>query len=229
LVRTAYRKLALRVPALRALGRLYGLLHGRPRRYRYLEELVERHGCRRFMEIGTGKGDSAVRMIEAAARRWDRSEIEYYGFDLFELLDREVAQKELTKIPPPMEDVQRRLETTGARIRLFRGNTNETLWAAAEALPTMDFVFIDGGHSIETIENDWHGVQGLMHERTVVLFDDYYADRLDMGARHLVESLDSSEYRVKVLPIQDVFRKPWGLLCVNMVLVVRQSDAVGAA
>jgi hypothetical protein len=202
LVRTAYRKLALQVPALRALGKLYGLLHGRPRRYRYLEELVERH---------------------------DRSEIEYYGFDLFELLDREVARKELTKIPPPMQDVQRRLEKTGARIRLFRGDTNETLWAAAEALPAIDFVFIDGGHSIETIENDWRGVQRLMHEKTVVLFDDYYADRLDVGARYLVESLDSSKFRVEVLPIQDVFRKPWGLLCVNMVLVVRQSDEAGVA
>jgi hypothetical protein len=42
----------------------------------------------------------------------------------------------------------------GAKIFLFKGDTREVLPKVVNTLPMMDFIFIDSGHSLETIEND---------------------------------------------------------------------------
>jgi hypothetical protein len=50
---------------------------------------------------------------------------------------------------------------------LIKGNTRDTLHGEKIAA---DFVFIDGGHSVETIRGDYNAVKGSK----VVVFDDYY-------------------------------------------------------
>jgi len=37
-----------------------------------------------------------------------------------------------------------------------------------------DLVFIDGGHSITTISQDWEAVKKVIHSDSIVIFDDYY-------------------------------------------------------
>jgi hypothetical protein len=44
---------------------------------------------------------------------------------------------------------------------------------AKTQLPKMDLVFIDGGHSTETVATDWENVKDLLHEKSIVFFDDY--------------------------------------------------------
>lgn len=66
----------------------------------------------------------------------------------------------------------------------------------------MDFVFIDGGHSVATIDNDWRHVLPLMHDGTIVLFDDYW-DTTDSGAKAVVDAINKEKYDVEVLSIAD--------------------------
>lgn len=199
-------------------------IHGpEPRRYRHLTATIDRHRCRRILEIGTWNGRHALQMIEAARRHHAADAVEYYGFDLFEWLDEEKLRREISKMPPPRDDVEARLRATGAQVRLFQGDTVETLPAALPELPKMDLVFIDGGHSYETVASDWNHVRRLMHPGTVVLFDDWWNDP-EAGTDRVVAKIDRNLYEVEVLEPMDQFVKPEGLLEIRFVRVRPRTD-----
>ena len=130
--------------------------------------------------------------------------VSYWGFDLFEDMTLELNEKEWGKprLAPAMKAVEGRLRATGALVKLVRGNTRVTLSKFVPVMEFMDLIFIDGGHSLETIDNDWRWASKLMELHTVCLFDDYYPDREDVGAKRLIDSLaadSGSRFRVELL------------------------------
>jgi hypothetical protein len=202
------------------------LLTTRPRRYVNLFRTIYRRRCRNLVEIGTWNGVHAEQMIRVAESR-NSGPVSYSGFDLFEDLTDEQLRQEFSKRPPSFLEVLNRLKQTGAAIRLHRGNTRDTLPKATEELRQADLVFIDGGHSIETISGDWEAVSRAMGPHTLVLFDDYYPDRLPelrgLGCQTIIDALDREKYQVSVLPPIDAFEKPWGTLRVQMASVALRS------
>ncbi len=189
------------------------------RRYKTLSKLITKHRCRKILEIGTWKGTRANQMIDAAKKNFEANDVEYYGFDLFELMTSELCEKEFSKSPPALSEVHSSLEKTGAQINLFQGNTLDTLPDAINKLPKIDFIFIDGGHSLETISSDWKYCKQLMHEKTIVVFDDYYPADESKGCKNLIETLDCEKFDVSILPPRDKFKKPDGVLEINLVKV----------
>lgn len=156
-------------------------------RYEKLLQLIDIFQPQTLLEVGTWNGDNAVRMIAVAKRH--HSDITYIGYDLFEEATPESDKEEFNVKPHHTHrDVSAKLENTGAVISLIRGNTNETLKDAS-----VDFVFIDGGHSLETIANDYQKLK----KSDVVVFDDYYTpdengempDISKVGCNRVVEEL----------------------------------------
>jgi predicted O-methyltransferase YrrM len=188
-------------------------------RYRQLYDTIRDQKCQKILEIGVWNGAHALKMINEA-KKFHGQGVEYYGFDLFEQMTDEVHQIEVAKYPLSESRIQAKLERTGCRIRLFKGYTQTTLPRAVPQLPKMDLIFIDGGHSLETIQSDWINIVSLMHEKTVVIFDDYW-NRDDVGCKPIIEKLDRQKYYVEILPIQDTFRKDWGILKINLVKVTK--------
>ncbi|MBI4117369.1 MAG: class I SAM-dependent methyltransferase [Parcubacteria group bacterium] len=182
-------------------------LWNEPKRYRQLYSLISEIRAKNIMEIGTWKGERARLMILEAQKNFPGREVSYYGFDLFEDLSLEILDRELSKQPPTMEAVRSKLDKTGAKILLYKGDTKRILPEIASELPKMDFIFIDGGHSLETIQNDWNWASRLMHDKTVVIFDDYWPERTDAGAKPVIDAIDRSIYDVKILAEFDVFIK----------------------
>ena len=170
----------------------------------------------RLMEIGTCKGERAERMIEAAKRRRVPHLIEYYGFDLFE----KPPARELSERTPPddVKIVRARLEKTGVGVSLYKGDTHVTLPENVLGLPVMDIIFIDGGHSTETIAADWENVQPLVAEKTVIFFDDFW-NYGEGGCNQVVAEIARTGHSVKVLDPPDRFRRPWGVLETKLVRV----------
>ncbi|MFH0874138.1 MAG: class I SAM-dependent methyltransferase [Candidatus Komeilibacteria bacterium] len=198
------------------LGRSLGA-----QRYQYLFQTIKRNHATRLMEIGTWNGQRALAMIRLAQKF--SPAVEYYGYDLFEEMNPEVFDKEISKMPPSKAEVQAKLALTGAKIELYQGFTQKTLPQTVASLPKMDLIFIDGGHSHETVANDWLYAQQAMNEKTVVIFDDYWAEgcKGDMteGAKLVVDAIDRNKFMVEVLPIQDCFRKDWGVLKIQFARV----------
>lgn len=195
------------------------------RRYEYLFDEIRKNKCKRIMEVGTWNGERAVEMIETAKKYNKAQDIEYYGFDLFDMMTKEIFNEEVSKKPPSLDHINNMLEKTGARITLFRGFTKDTMPKAMPSLPKMDLIFIDGGHHIDTIKNDWYYTEQLMHDNTVVIFDDYWSGewgkRTDAGCQSLISEIDRSKFNVEILPMQDSFTKDWGILKINFVKVTR--------
>lgn len=143
----------------------------------------------RFLEVGTYDGVRATQLL----RRWlgfgEKFTAEYHGFDLFEFLTPQMSKAELSKskLPPSSLEVMKRMNgLPRTTVKLYKGNTRETLPKSAEELPPMNLIFVDGGHSLETIESDWNAVKQLLDPQTIVLFDDYYENRDDFGCKPLI-------------------------------------------
>lgn len=182
-----------------------------PIRYRHLLRTIYKKRCRSIMEIGTHNGIHSRHMIETANIFHPMNRITYYGFDLFEGLTDEDVQKELAKKPPEYNKVKQRLEKTGANINLYMGYTKDTLPKFLEENrdKQIDFVFIDGGHSIETISLDWSYVKKIMNPGTIVIFDDYYSNRevkdSGYGCQSLINNLDKNVYDIEILEPMEHF------------------------
>jgi hypothetical protein len=125
-----------------------------------------------FAEVGTWNGSRAIQMANAAFAA-GADEVSYWGFDTFdEGNDR--AYEGHSKPHATLSRVGRRLENYGktmARLGkkfssvLKRGNTNHTLQIFT---PKVNFVYIDGGHSYETVLNDYEHFKNTAY----IVFDD---------------------------------------------------------
>jgi len=203
------------------------LRFGMPDRYGHLEREVAKNKCRRILEIGVWDGVHSQAMIQAALRASEASTIEYYGIDLFEdaYKTEGTLEREASKRPLRFDEVRarfRHLEDMGVCINLFKGDSKEVLPGLASTQP-MDLVFVDGGHSFETVAADWRNVRRLLDGRSVVIFDDYVnAEAVEAGGygvNAVVDAIDRGEFVVTFLDPVDRFRHPWGILATRFVRV----------
>lgn len=162
-------------------------------RYIELLNLVKQENPARIIEIGTWNGHRAVQMCKGGV-------IKYVGFDLFEEATLATDEEEKNvKNHNSMDSVYKLFIANNVDGFLVRGNTNKTLPKYYEENPDIkfDFAWIDGGHAVATIENDWTYVSKMMNPGGLVVFDDYYFDsseeNLDIwGCNRLVDTLDAT-------------------------------------
>jgi len=191
-------------------------------RYHYLTKYIEEYKCKNIIEVGTWNGKNSKRMLKAASTGDKSSKnITYWGFDLWEQMNDEIYKKEYSKRPPNMQEVKSDLMSTGCNINLFQGDTKETLKKFYDDKINkidIDFIYIDGGHSFDTIQSDWENLIGFIKENTLTIFDDYYiyisadptasvGDDLEptFGCSQLINSLDKNIWNVTMLPHYDQF------------------------
>ena len=150
----------------------------------FLNEYILRNSCKKIMEIGVAAGENATKMVMVASRNFPAEEVEYYGFDTFGGKD-----------DSQMKQVRQKLEKTGCKFRLFKGDSVKKLPKVLKNLPTMDLIFIDGGHSYSTVKSDWENSEFLMNQDTAVFFHNYDFS----GPKRVVDDISREEYRVEIL------------------------------
>lgn len=171
-------------------------------RYAQLLDVIDEIKPRMIVEIGTWNGHRALQMIQQAARYKPIEDVCYQGFDLFDEQTGEHLRSELSKVSWPMNVVRRRLEATEAEIELVCGDTRKTL---RNAVVAADLYFIDGGHSEDTIRNDWFFVMTRASQSSVIVFDDYYhtGKPEGMGCNETVDALaQNANWEVIHLPVR---------------------------
>lgn len=156
-------------------------------RYEKLLELIKIFQPKTIAETGTWNGNNAIRMLQATGLE----NPSYIGFDLFEEATEETDKKEFNVKPHNrVADVQAHIKkhVPLANVSLIKGDTNKTLHNLI-----VDFAFIDGGHSLETIRHDYE----CLKKSSVIVLDDYYTsdangripDISKVGCNRLVEGL----------------------------------------
>ncbi len=152
-------------------------------RYEYIHHAVREAKPKAILEVGTWDGRRALAMLNLSP------ESKYYGFDLFEDATPQTDKEEFNvKKHNLMSEVYERL--TGFDVTLFKGNTRETLKNFNEPI---DFVWLDGGHSVETIRSDWENIKRCLTKDAIVFFDDYFEgagiDTKKFGCNEVVKDL----------------------------------------
>lgn len=170
-------------------------------RYAQINELLKKHAPVSCLEVGTWNGRRARELLDVC--------LVYYGFDLFEDATEADDQREFNvKRHYSLDEVFEYLTNSGLdpvkSFYLFKGDTRTTLPAFIDKLTgKVDFVWIDGGHSVETIRSDWENVKRLTHPDSIILFDDYYSGMPEhrkerVGCNTIIEPL-----RHELLPQKD--------------------------
>lgn len=179
-------------------------------RYNQILNIIAHIKPRTIVEVGTWNGLRAIMMATEALKH--QESVHYIGFDLFEDANEETDKRELNvKEHHSVQDVWHRLlcfqqDHPGFTARLIKGDTRGTLFTPHSADPltdvsNVDLAFIDGGHSIETIRNDYEALKNAK----VIVFDDFYTGRdiSKHGCNQLLEELAKEGKRVAVLPQAD--------------------------
>tara|TARA_B100001121_G_scaffold302724_1_gene315662 strand:- start:1435 stop:2082 length:648 start_codon:yes stop_codon:yes gene_type:complete len=197
--------------------RILKYLLSKKRRYSNLliNILIERP--KSILEVGVYNGNRALEMIQAA--RVFYNEINYYGFDLFEDFQKNILEKEYSKIPISRKKITNKLSHYGT-IKLYKGFTEKTLPKFLKKKILVDFIFIDGGHAIKTIENDWKYCSKLMRKNSLVIFDDYYLGNKNLlskfGSNKTYKKISINNYHKALLPFVDEFDKKYYLQRIKM-------------
>ena len=193
------------------------------KRYSIILSTIFYYKPKSIIEIGVYRGVRAKEMIQAA--QIFNKNIEYFGFDLFEMINKKIQRKELSKIPYSKKDIKNNLSKY-AKVRLFKGYTSKTLDKLKNK--KVDLIFIDGGHRLGTIKNDWKKSIKFQKKNTIIIFDDYYLDNKkiirNFGCNLVVNKIDEKKYSKKFFFFTDRFVHLKQRLNIKMVLLKKLNN-----
>ena len=193
------------------------------KRYSIILSTILYYRPKSIIEIGVYRGVRAKEMIQAA--QIFNKNIEYFGFDLFEMINKKIQRKELSKIPYSKKDIKNNLSKY-AKVRLFKGYTSKTLDKLKNK--KVDLIFIDGGHRLDTIKNDWNKSIKFQKKNTIIIFDDYYLDNKkiirNFGCNLVVNKIDEKKYSKKLFFFTDRFVHLKQRLNIKMVLLKKLNN-----
>ncbi len=192
----------------KTFSRIFYYIFSNEKRYLSLLLLILYYRPKKILEVGVYNGRRAIQMIEAA--KVFNSEIQYFGFDLFEELSSEILKKEESKKPKTYDEIKNLL-SKHAEVFLYKGFSDKTLKNFINENIKVDFIFIDGGHSVETIKKDFDNCVKLSVENSIIVLDDFYhKDSMNLdefGSNSIYEKLKKNLYKPVLLPFVDKYFK----------------------
>ena len=148
-----------------------------------LKDIIGDAQCEFIAEIGTHKGGTAQQLITLLAPRVEK--LTYYGYDIFDgnVPDLAFHKRERNGKAPALISVaeqnfrKMKRKHTNLEYKLIKGFTTDTL------KPTVfDFVYIDGGHSYDTVKHDYEQVK----DSKLIVFDDVKITGVNKFVKELI-------------------------------------------
>ena len=193
-------------------------------RKNYLLKFAKSQKISSILEIGVFNGNFAERLLKLVTDNSPGSKIYYLGVDLFaEGFNEEKYVSEISLYPQSLSNIQKKLSKfKNVTVELIQGDSINVLPRIPNS-KTFDIIHIDGGHSYNTVLQDWLNVSKSMNHSTAVFFDDYAnlrgTTKGGFGVNEVVDHIDSKMYDVKLSLNRDFFWKNYGLLILRMVKV----------
>lgn len=154
-------------------------------------KIFDRYKPNVICEIGTHDAKTAVQFIDYCIEY--NSKLKYIGYDIFDDVKnnadfhkKEINGKGAGKLSTAKNNLNhRQRKYKRFTYKLIKGFTHDTLSESK-----YDFVYIDGGHSYETVKNDYN----KLSQSTVIVFDDYQTD----GVKKFFDELIKNKKITKV-------------------------------
>jgi len=171
-----------------------------------LLNLIEKNKPKHFLEIGVLEGATSRNVCELL-NMIHKNNFKYTGVDLFNQNTQDIKSNEFTPIsdkfsnplkwiyfklflrhkPNSLEGVTYLLRNFKKSISLFQGYSKNVLNEIN--LKEIDFVFLDGGHSYETVKEDLSILRSKLSNNSIIVCDDY--NILHYGVKKAVDEIKS--------------------------------------
>jgi hypothetical protein len=135
------------VSFVRFLQDLHLFYLSQPASDRPLLRAVRKRKMLRVVELGVGRLERTLRLLELGRRQSD-TPLQYTGIDLFEARPQSAAGI-------PLREAYRQLKSTGAVVRLSPGDPYTALQMIANRLTEVDLVVIAGDQDRASLERAW--------------------------------------------------------------------------
>jgi len=179
-----------------------------------LFEQIANHKPKKILEVGVFQGVTSRNICEKLDLI-HQNQFNYYGIDIFEDSDNFLDDKEMTskhnKISNPikhllyniifkenlnsLKSVKKLLKKFDNNVTLYKGLSDEIL--PKINMSEIDFVFLDGGHSYETVKNDLFLILKNIKKNKVIICDDY--DQKNYGVKKAVDEIINNVTEIKEL------------------------------
>ena len=174
-----------------------------------LLKLISYHKPRNFLEVGVLEGVTARNVCELLSKIHINN-FTYTGIDLFGVDQSQNNKKEFTPVsnkfsnplkyfyfkyilklnPNSLDAVNHLLKKFNKSIELYRGYSHLILKKLN--ISKYDFIFLDGGHSYETVKMDLSLILKNTKKNALILCDDYNV--LHYGVRQAVNEIKDNYY-----------------------------------
>ena len=165
---------------------------------------IEKYKPANFLEVGVYQGVTSRNVCETL-NKIHKNNFKFVGIDFFEDRNIDLDNKEMTvkhnKISNPfkhllfnlilkkdlnsLNSVKGLLKKFGTSVELLKGSSDVQLLKVD--LQNIDFVFLDGGHSYETVSNDLKIITSKLKKNKIIICDDY--DQVEYGVKKAVDEL----------------------------------------
>ena len=175
---------------------------------------IELYKPKNFLEVGVFQGVTSRNICEKL-NIIHGGHFSFYGIDIFEDSSSSVDNKEMTvkhnKISNPfkhllfniilkkdlfsIDSIYKFLNKFRDKVFLYKGFSNTELLKID--LSSIDMIFLDGGHSYETVSNDLSIILKKIKKGKIIICDDY--DQITYGVKKAVDELNGKVSEIKEL------------------------------
>ena len=165
---------------------------------------IENYQPKVFLEVGVFQGVTSRNVCELL-NKINNGNFLFYGIDIFENSNNEIDNKEMTvkhnKISNPfkhllfnvilkknlfsIESIYKFLSKFKNNVKLYKGFSRTEI--PKIDLSKVDMIFLDGGHSYETVSEDLSLILKGIKKGKIIICDDY--DQVDYGVKKAVDEL----------------------------------------
>ena len=179
-----------------------------------LLEQIEKYKPKNFLEVGVFQGVTSRNICEKL-NLINNGNFLFYGIDIFEDTNNSIDNKEMTikhnKLSNPLkhlifniilkkdlfsiESVYEFLNKFKDNIHLYKGFSDTQL--PKVDLSKIDMIFLDGGHSYETVSSDLSLILKEIKKGKIIICDDY--DQTSYGVKKAVDELQNRVSEIQEL------------------------------
>ena len=179
-----------------------------------LLDQIDLYKPKNFLEVGVFQGVTSRNVCEKLDKI-NNGKFQFHGIDLFEDSNKNIDSKEMTikhqKLSNPfkhlffnlilkkdlfsIESISSFLKKFKNNVFLYKGFSHNELLKID--LSKIDMVFLDGGHSYETVSKDLFLILKTIKKGKVIICDDY--DQVNYGVKKAVDELQNKVSEIKGL------------------------------